>query len=161
MVPMAPSRTRMCWPSASRSRLMPDIVAARCASTRRCRCPKIETPVSEKRDIDNGVLRLQRKDITTLEVRAMQMGLREANQHFSKAIRAVKAGKEVVLTERGRPIAVISPLNASGEEAALRRMEAVGLLRRATRRGPMPPVRRMRIRGKPLSVTIREDRDAR
>jgi prevent-host-death family protein len=91
----------------------------------------------------------------------MQMGLREANQHFSKAIRAVKAGKEVVLTERGRPIAVISPLNASGEEAVLRRLEAVGLLRRATRRGPMPPVRRMRIRGKPLSVTIREDRDAR
>jgi prevent-host-death family protein len=91
----------------------------------------------------------------------MQMGLREANQHFSKAIRAVKAGKEVVLTERGRPIAVISPLNASGEEAVLRRLEAVGLLRRATQRGPMPPVRRMRIRGKPLSVTIREDRDAR
>ena len=31
----------------------------------------------------------------------MRLGLREANQHFSKAIRAVKAGQEVVLTERG------------------------------------------------------------
>src|SRR5262249_1268241 len=39
----------------------------------------------------------------------MHMGLREANQKFSKAIRAVKAGQEVVLTERGKPIAVITP----------------------------------------------------
>ena len=63
----------------------------------------------------------------------MQMGLREANQHFSKAIKAVKAGREVVLTERGKPIAVIRPLPAPGSwEASLRRLEAAGLLRRAT-----------------------------
>lgn len=91
----------------------------------------------------------------------MRMGLREANQHFSKAVRAVKAGREVVLTERGRPIAVMSPLNASGEEAALRRMEAAGLLIRATKRGPMPPFRPRRIKGKPLSVTLREIREGR
>ena len=42
----------------------------------------------------------------------MRMGLREANQHFSRAVKAVKAGQEVVLTERGRPIAVIKPLGA-------------------------------------------------
>ena len=40
----------------------------------------------------------------------MRMGLREANQSFSKAIKAVKAGKDVILTERGKPIAVIKPL---------------------------------------------------
>ena len=91
----------------------------------------------------------------------MRMGLREANQHFSKAIRAVKAGREVVLTERGRPIAVIAPLDAAGEEAALRRMEATGLLIRATKRGPMPPFRPRRIAGKPLSATLREIRAGR
>ena len=91
----------------------------------------------------------------------MQMGLREANQHFSKAIRAVKAGKEVVLTERGRPIAMIAPLNASSEEVALRRLEAAGLLIRATKRGPMPPFRPRRITGKPLSATLREIREGR
>jgi antitoxin (DNA-binding transcriptional repressor) of toxin-antitoxin stability system len=32
------------------------------------------------------------------------MGLREANQNFSKAIKAIKAGKAIVLTERGKPI---------------------------------------------------------
>ncbi len=35
----------------------------------------------------------------------MKMGLREANQKFSKAIQIVKSGGQVVLTERGKPIA--------------------------------------------------------
>jgi prevent-host-death family protein len=39
----------------------------------------------------------------------MKLGLREANQRFSKVIKAVRAGKEVVLTDRGCPIAVIKP----------------------------------------------------
>lgn len=46
----------------------------------------------------------------------MRLGLREANQQFSKAIRAVRAGQEVLLTERGRPIAVITPLGARRPE---------------------------------------------
>lgn len=90
----------------------------------------------------------------------MQLGLREANQHFSKAIKAVKAGQEVILTERGKPIAVIKPLPEMDQtEAALQRLEAAGLLRRATKRGPMPPFRPRRIKGPPLSQTIREERD--
>ena len=40
----------------------------------------------------------------------MKMGLREANQNFSKAIKAVKAGQAITLTERGKPIATIRPI---------------------------------------------------
>ena len=90
----------------------------------------------------------------------MRLGLREANQHFSKAIKAVKAGKEVVLTERGKPIAVIKPLDAGKEEdAVIRRLEAEGILRAPVKRGPMPDIKPVRIKGKPLSATIREERD--
>ena len=90
----------------------------------------------------------------------MQLGLREANQHFSKAIKAVKAGQEVVLTERGKPIAVIKPLPPPGDtDAVLDRLAAAGLLRRATKRGPMPRRKPIRIKGPPLSQTIREERD--
>lgn len=54
----------------------------------------------------------------------MRIGLREANQRFSKAIRAVKAGEEVVLTERGNPIAVIKPLlKATTMAAVMRRLD--------------------------------------
>lgn len=90
----------------------------------------------------------------------MRLGLREANQQFSRAVKAVKAGREVVLTERGRPIAVIKPLE-SGEpgEAALRRLEADGLLRPARKCGPLPSWRPRPLRGASLSQTIRQERD--
>jgi prevent-host-death family protein len=92
------------------------------------------------------------------------MGLREANHQFSKVIKAVKAGKEVVLTERGKPIAVIKSLEAKeDQEAIIRRLEAEGILRPALKRGPMPAPtwKRVRIKGKPLSQTISEERDER
>ena len=54
----------------------------------------------------------------------MRMGLREANQHFSRAVRAVKAGREVILTERGHPVAVIKPLRAT--DATRRRRRTSG-----------------------------------
>jgi prevent-host-death family protein len=92
----------------------------------------------------------------------MRLGLREANQQFSKAIKAVKGGKEVVLTERGKPIAVIKPLpEPDAVEAALDRLVSAGLLRRATKRGPMPPRKPRRVRGEPLSKTISDMRDER
>ena len=92
----------------------------------------------------------------------MQLGLREANQHFSKAIKAVKAGKEVILTERGKPIAVIKPLPAPDDvDAALDRLVVAGLVRRPAKRGPMPPRKPRRIRGEPLSKTISDMRDER
>lgn len=92
----------------------------------------------------------------------MRMGLREANQRFSKAVKAVRSGEEVVLTDRGQPIAVIKPLRAGGrQEDAIRRMVAAGLLRPAARPGPMPPFRARSIRGHPISQTIGEERNAR
>lgn len=94
----------------------------------------------------------------------MRMGLREANQSFSKAMKAVKQGKEVVLTERGKPIAVIKPLETKEvQETIIRRLESEGLLRPARQRGPMekPTWKPIRVKGKPLSQTISEERNER
>lgn len=92
----------------------------------------------------------------------IRMGLREANQQFSKAIKAVKSGQEVVLTERGKPIAVIKPLpEVEDVEARLRQLERAGLLHGATRPGPMPPFKPVRLKGRPITETLREDRDSR
>jgi prevent-host-death family protein len=96
----------------------------------------------------------------------MRMGLREANQHFSKAIKAVKAGSEVVLTERGKPIAVIKPIpRVRGRDPiltqALERLIAAGLVRPATKLGPMRRWRPVRLKGEPLSETIRREREER
>lgn len=92
----------------------------------------------------------------------MRLGLREANQQFSKAIRAVRAGKEVVLTDRGHPIAVIKPMSSGdGRDAALQAMAHEGLIRTAARKGPMPAPRwrPVKVQGTPLSHTISDDRE--
>ena len=94
----------------------------------------------------------------------MKLGLREANQQFSKAIKAVRAGKEVVLTDRGRPIAVIKPIRAgNAQEAALQAMADEGLITPAARKGPMPAPRwrPVHVKGKPVSATIIDDREDR
>jgi prevent-host-death family protein len=92
----------------------------------------------------------------------MKLGLREANQHFSRAIQAVRAGKEVVLTERGQPIAVIKPIKKERDpEAALKRMADEGLIILPTRRGPLPRFEPVPMTGKPISQTIIDDREDR
>ncbi len=91
----------------------------------------------------------------------MRLGLREANQKFAQAIRAVRSGQEVVLTDRGRPIAVIKPLATDCEAARLEAMAASGLITRAERPGPMPRPRWRpeTVTGEPMSETVRRDRD--
>jgi len=94
----------------------------------------------------------------------MKLGLREANQQFSKAIKAVRAGKEVVLTERGQPIAVIKPIREQNtQDVALRRMAEDGLITLPSRKRPMPRRRwrPVKIKGKPLSQAVLEDREDR
>lgn len=92
----------------------------------------------------------------------LRIGLREANQRFSKAMKAVKAGKDVILTDRGKPIAIIKSLTrAPGPEQVIRGLEAAGVLRAATRRGPMPAWRSRRLRGAPLAQTVEEERETR
>ncbi len=94
----------------------------------------------------------------------MKLGLREANQHFSKAIKAVRAGREVILTERGQAIAVIKPIKTEPlQEIALKAMADEGLITLPTRNDPLPSPRwrPIRFKDKPLSLTIMEDREDR
>ena len=94
----------------------------------------------------------------------MRLGLREANQRFSKAIKAVRAGKEVVLTERGRPIAVIKPIKTKDAlEVAMQAMVDEGFLKAASRKGPTPAPRwrPVKVKGKPLSQTVIDEREDR
>jgi len=61
------------------------------------------------------------------------VGLRLANLHFAAYIKKVRQGAEIVLTDRGRPVAVIKPLAevSSTVEEKLTELEKRGLIRRA------------------------------
>ena len=94
----------------------------------------------------------------------MKLGLREANQQFSKAIKAVRAGKEVVLTERGHPIAVIKPIKEEASlKASIQAMVDEGFLTPAARKGrtPAPRWRPVKVKDKPFSQTVIDDREDR
>jgi prevent-host-death family protein len=56
-----------------------------------------------------------------------RISAREANQRFAQVLSSVEAGEQVVVTKRGKPIAVISPYRAELSEerrAAIERMIA-------------------------------------
>ena len=93
----------------------------------------------------------------------MKLGLREANQEFSRLVRAVRAGQEVVLTDRGQAIAVVKPLERGGREEAFQTMVTEGLIRPARQRGPMKlsRFRTLKVTGKPLAEAVSADREER
>lgn len=81
--------------------------------------------------------------------------------HFSKYLKLVREGQEVIVTERGNPIAVIKPLMKEGTpDDKIKNLEDQGILRRAVK-GKLPLGRTIAIAGKPLSETMPEGRDER
>src|SRR5271167_4907453 len=95
----------------------------------------------------------------------MRVGLRDANHNFSRLMRAVRRGTEVVLTERGRPIARLTRIEAPASLAAettadlLLRLNEQGLVLSAAKAGPLPPWKPHKISGSPLSETVRIERE--
>jgi prevent-host-death family protein len=89
------------------------------------------------------------------------VGIRDLKNGLTRYLRRTKLGEEIVITERGRPIAVIQPIRearqASSLEARLAAAAARGLVTLPAGRPPRK-VRRVKVRGAPLSRTILEDR---
>jgi prevent-host-death family protein len=73
-------------------------------------------------------------------------GIREARQHLSAILDEVRKGREVVITDRGRPVARIVPPRHHAERpfSSHRRFRAT-----------------IRLRGKGLGATVTEDREDR
>jgi len=90
-----------------------------------------------------------------------RVGIKELRNCLSQYLRRTKQGEEIIVTERGRPIAVIQPIQSAGPvvtlQARLARLAAQGLVTLPTRK-PLKKVRRVRVSGPPISRTILEDR---
>jgi prevent-host-death family protein len=61
------------------------------------------------------------------------IGIREARQNLSVYLERVKRGEAVTITEHGRPVAVLRPIDAS--ENPVTALIAAGRAQAATRRG--------------------------
>jgi prevent-host-death family protein len=90
----------------------------------------------------------------------MKIGLREANQNFSKAIKAIKSGKAIVLTERGKPIATITPILEKSGRDQLQPLRDEGFLVGRCKSGVMSVrVKPYSIKGTSASNVLRNERD--
>lgn len=88
--------------------------------------------------------------------------LREANRQCSRLVKAVKQGKEGLLIERGKPLAVVKLIEEHDDaHAAVRRLEMVGLLRPASKRRALPAWTPPSIRGAPVSSAVIKDGEER
>ncbi|HUX68174.1 MAG TPA: type II toxin-antitoxin system prevent-host-death family antitoxin [Terriglobales bacterium] len=91
------------------------------------------------------------------------VGSRELKTRLGRYLRLVRQGQTLIVTDRGEPIAELRPLPAAAKESeaeAWERLERAGIVSRA-RQGPLADFKPLRMRGKPLSQTIIEDREDR
>lgn len=97
--------------------------------------------------------------------RPRTVGARELKTRFGTYLDQVKRGATIVVTDRGQPVAELRPIDEPEDrlDAALRRMEAEGLLTRAKKRGPLTPFTPIKLPpGSPsIAETIAEDREDR
>ncbi|HEV8306163.1 MAG TPA: type II toxin-antitoxin system prevent-host-death family antitoxin [Methylomirabilota bacterium] len=89
------------------------------------------------------------------------VGVRDLKNRLTQYLRRTRQGEEVVITDRGRPIAVIQPIQSAmrlaSRDARLARLAARGLLTLPART-PLKSVRPVRVSGLPMSQAILEDR---
>ncbi len=90
----------------------------------------------------------------------VSMGVRELKGQLSRQLKRVQAGASITITDRGTPIAVLSPVRPSPEPAWLDEMIRKG---QVSWGGGKPKGLNPRLpsRGKPMSQQILEDRGPR
>ncbi|WP_297396403.1 type II toxin-antitoxin system prevent-host-death family antitoxin [Acidiferrobacter sp.] len=57
----------------------------------------------------------------------MDLSIRDMKNHLSKYLKLVRAGKDVVITDCGKPVAQLTPIKpvAENEQAAIARINAL------------------------------------
>ncbi len=89
---------------------------------------------------------------------AAQIGIREAKINLSKYLKLVKAGQEVILTDRGCPVGKIVPIEKTELplNVRVRHLEEAGLLEPENKTSKMSPP--IPIGGKGAQQYLQEDR---
>jgi prevent-host-death family protein len=102
--------------------------------------------------------------MTTLEdaMRKSVVGSRELKTRLGTYLRQIQKGHVLIVTERGRPVAELTPVRVegTGDESRIEELVALGLLSRLSRE-PLAQLKPLRIRGEAISNTILEDREDR
>lgn len=85
----------------------------------------------------------------------MEVGVRELKNHLSRYLAGVGAGREIVVTDRGRAIARITPV---GNRRTLDRLIAEGIVTAAAAAKTAAPASRVRAKEKVSSLVAEQRR---
>jgi prevent-host-death family protein len=91
------------------------------------------------------------------------VGIRELKTHLSRYVKEVKKGDEILVSERGRVVARLMPIEPYTEEARLRvlllKMSSEGqIIAPKTHKKAKPPARRKKVEGTSFSDAVIEGR---
>jgi len=89
------------------------------------------------------------------------VGVKRLKDRLTQYLRHTKQGEEVIVTERGTPIALIQPIKSADKaaslEARLARLAARGVVTLPTQK-PLKRVRLVNVAGSPISKVLVADR---
>jgi prevent-host-death family protein len=85
------------------------------------------------------------------------VGVRDLKEKLSSFIDEVRAGESILVTDRGKEAAILSPI--SSEYRLVRFLETSGKVRWTGGKKPLGLSKEIVIEGKPLSSTILEERE--
>ncbi len=90
------------------------------------------------------------------------VGARELKTRLGKYLRAVRNGTTITITDRGVPVASLTPLSIESKDtdAVLDELEAEGILSKGSG-GRIGEGVAIKVRGEPIERTIARDRDDR
>lgn len=91
------------------------------------------------------------------------VGIKELKNKLTYYLKLTKQGSKVIVTDRNKPVAVIRSIekddNINGIEDILASLANNGLIRLPLKEGALPKTDRIKIKGKPISKTIIDDRE--
>lgn len=88
----------------------------------------------------------------------LTVGIRELKNRLTYYLNAAKKGNNIVVTERGNPVAIMHNLDRAEEAASVEERLAVlsreKLVSLPNKKVGFPPLKRVRVKGMPVSETI-------
>ena len=94
-------------------------------------------------------------------MQSASVGIRDAKMHLSKYIKMVQKGTEVIITDRGRPVGKIVPIQNEDRtlEERVKVLEDQGLIKKQSKKRIMKIPSTIPVSGNIAQKFLQEDRD--
>lgn len=90
----------------------------------------------------------------------LEKGVKEVRDHFTKYLKRVKEGEEIVVTERGKPVALFKPVpEGKSLQDKLELASVKGLIQLPLKKEHIYTHKKIKLSGKSITDIILEERE--